>query len=133
MAVLLGTEDIPLHPATTKLARWRAGIVAAALLWVGPVVALFARQWLWAAVGVAGAGLLAWGIHRYQLAYLARFRCTLLPDGLKVSRGIWWRSESFVPRSRIQHTDVNQGRSPADWGSPRCWCTPLGPTWRASE
>ncbi len=26
-----------------------------------------------------------------------------------MTRGVWWRNESFVPRSRIQHTDVNQG------------------------
>jgi hypothetical protein len=30
-------------------------------------------------------------------------------DSLELRRGAWWFSETRVPRSRIQHTDVGQG------------------------
>lgn len=30
-------------------------------------------------------------------------------DGIEIRRGVLWRSETWVPRSRVQHTDVNQG------------------------
>lgn len=29
--------------------------------------------------------------------------------GIRIRRGIWWRSEIDVPRSRVQHTDVARG------------------------
>jgi len=29
--------------------------------------------------------------------------------GIAIRRGVWWRSETFVPRSRVQHTDINRG------------------------
>ena len=32
-----------------------------------------------------------------------------LPHGFEIHRGIWWRHRIFIPRDRIQHTDVNQG------------------------
>ncbi len=31
------------------------------------------------------------------------------PLGLEIRRGIWWKHIIDVPRSRIQHTDVQQG------------------------
>jgi hypothetical protein len=55
-------------------------------------------------------GLLLMGIVVYYWRrYAEHFTCRLLADGLLVRRGVWWRSEVFVPRSRIQHTEVNQG------------------------
>jgi len=30
-------------------------------------------------------------------------------DGLELRRGAWWRTETRIPLSRIQHTDVRQG------------------------
>ncbi|MEM7164107.1 MAG: PH domain-containing protein [Planctomycetota bacterium] len=30
-------------------------------------------------------------------------------EGLEIRRGVFWRSVLYVPRSRVQHTDVNQG------------------------
>ena len=29
--------------------------------------------------------------------------------GIEIRRGVWWRHVVHVPRSRVQHTDVNQG------------------------
>ena len=45
----------------------------------------------------------------YNRAYLRNFLCVLLPDGVLLKRGVLWRTETFVPRPRIQHTDVTQG------------------------
>lgn len=49
-------------------------------------------------------------------ASFARFSAQLLDDGLLVRRGVFWRSETFVPRTRIQHTEVNQGPLDRHWG-----------------
>lgn len=57
-------------------------------------------------LALAGAVLLA-------LAYAgARWRGTryaLTPQGLRIQRGVWWRSDTLVPRSRVQHTDLHRG------------------------
>jgi uncharacterized protein len=102
-------EHYALHPDIRKLWRIQSAIVAAVIAmpnivilsivlgWYGPLVALL--------VGVAIYALSS----RYHAAYLARFRCVLLPDGLLIRRGVLWQGETFVPRPRIQHTDVDQG------------------------
>ena len=30
-------------------------------------------------------------------------------EGIEIRRGVWWRTVTNVPRSRVQHTDVSQG------------------------
>jgi membrane protein YdbS with pleckstrin-like domain len=69
------------------------------------------RSWLvltlplWA-VAVAALG---WQMHRWPaIAY--RFTSYLVDDaGLEIGRGVYWRTVTNIPRSRIQHTDVSQG------------------------
>ena len=39
----------------------------------------------------------------------ARLRYRLGTEGLEIQRGVIWRSTLFVPRSRVQHTDISQG------------------------
>lgn len=39
----------------------------------------------------------------------ARTRFALDDAGLRIRRGLWWRSETVVPRSRVQHIDINRG------------------------
>jgi uncharacterized protein len=60
---------------------------------------------LWAVAGAA----LAWQMWRWPpIAY--RFTSYLVNDaGLEIARGVYWRTITNVPRSRIQHTDVSQG------------------------
>jgi uncharacterized protein len=76
---------------------------------------------LWARVGTLGAGLLlvpawallmawlAWHLYRWPaIAYrFASYRVDA--DGLEILRGVYWRTITNVPRSRVQHTDVSQG------------------------
>lgn len=60
---------------------------------------------LWT-VGVAA---LAWQLQRWPpIAY--RFTSYTVDDaGLEIARGVYWRTVTTVPKSRIQHTDVSQG------------------------
>lgn len=30
-------------------------------------------------------------------------------SGIEIQRGIWWKHQIFIPRDRIQHTDIKQG------------------------
>ena len=102
-------EVFALHPRAPALwlGQALAGIV---VLGVPAALALVvAGEWLAAAaVPVAGVAL-AVASGAYGRAYRRRFQCRLLPDGLLIERGVWWRSETFVPRARIQHTDVEEG------------------------
>ena len=50
--------------------------------------------------------VLAW---RHANAALARFGYALLDDGLWLEQGVYWRRASFVPRERVQHTEVSHG------------------------
>lgn len=60
---------------------------------------------VWAMVTLALAALSwAWPSLRYRhIAYRVE------PWGMTIRRGVVWRSEIHVPRSRLQHTDVSQG------------------------
>jgi len=81
----------------------------------GVVIAAVAAPWSnvlklgllagWAVVTVVVAVTsYVWPDARYQ-----RTRYRVDEHGLTIRRGVFWRSETFVPRSRVQHTDVLQG------------------------
>jgi len=57
-----------------------------------------------AALAVAGALALAYAAARWR-----RTRFALTPQGLRIRRGVWWRSDTLVPRSRVQHIDLHRG------------------------
>lgn len=61
-----------------------------------------------AALFSALAAVSLWLRHYLRLALAAR-AWALADDGLLLRRGVWWRHEIFVPRARIQHTDVTEG------------------------
>ena len=99
-----------LHPH----ARWgmRLGAAVMALLPLLPVL-LIAQSKLsmsQSLLSVAVLGLvlqlLAW---LYSGARFNRTRFALDADGLLIQRGVFWYSETRVPRSRVQHTDINRG------------------------
>jgi hypothetical protein len=55
---------------------------------------------------VAAAGATAWW---WPAAVHAHTGYRWGDDGLEIRRGVWWRREIHLPRSRVQHTDVSQG------------------------
>jgi uncharacterized protein len=103
------TREFRLHPQVPVLWFVQAVVFAVAVATIGSVVLLARGAWLFIPLAWLGAG--AWAVFNiaYGRAYIRRFRALLLPDGLLVVRGVWWRSEVFVPRARVQHTDVTQG------------------------
>jgi uncharacterized protein len=60
-------------------------------------------------VWAAGVAVLTWQVLRWPpIAY--RFTSYLVDDaGLEIARGVYWRTITNIPKSRIQHTDVSQG------------------------
>ena len=99
-----------LPPAARLLGR--IGLVA--LLGLPPLLAaaitaiVSAPGWLppalaaAAAAGAAAGWILATARHR-------RTSYRLGGDGLHIRRGIWWREETVVPRTRVQHLDLERG------------------------
>jgi hypothetical protein len=98
-----------LHPHVLRIRFWKAFAFGAAVMMAG-VAAVLVKGHTWAVLPVvAGAVILVIGLTAYARAYAARFGVQLLDDGLLVRRGVAWRSEVFIPRARVQHTDVAQG------------------------
>ena len=110
--------DQSLDPRSVTAARLTGAIlttVVALPAFVGLGIATVAAPWSdglkivllvgWAVLtGAAATVSYVWPDARYQ-----RTRYRVDRHGLTIRRGIFWRSETFVPRSRIQHTDVLQG------------------------
>lgn len=111
----LEAEFEALHPN----ARW-GFLIATAIGFLMPYVPLASvllAAWdsaglgLLAKVGLFASGaalvlLLAW---RVGMARFARTCFRFDVDTLRIRRGVVWHSETLVPRSRVQHTDVNRG------------------------
>lgn len=101
--------DNAVDPTTLKVWRIHAGIVVLVLLM--PI----------SGVGVALGGLLgsllvmtclllfACAAWFFPAAYYKRLRFGVDQMGLTIARGVVWRSQVAVPRSRIQHSDITQG------------------------
>jgi hypothetical protein len=102
-------RELRLHLRAVELWRLLVVLWIAPIALVGTVLPTSAGNWRFALIVALAATLLALLLRRYCLRYAARFCACLLPDGLWIDRGVWWRSETFVPRTRIQHTEVNQG------------------------
>jgi membrane protein YdbS with pleckstrin-like domain len=59
--------------------------------------------WIVVSALLTGA-IVAWPPVRYRhTAY------EVSAQGIRIRRGVFWRSVATVPRSRVQHTDVSQG------------------------
>lgn len=106
----------PLAPAARRAMRLTAvvGALALAVAIAVPSSLLLvfrgemqAGTWLGLLAGLALVlAAVAW------LLAGARWRRThwrLDPDGLTIRRGLVWRSETLVPRSRVQHVDLGHG------------------------
>jgi len=106
-----------LDPRWIPVQRIRAAIHSCVLA-LGSFVGV---MFLWAASGILFLGLLllplwamaiaavAWQLLRWP-AVAYRFSSYRLDDnGLEIQQGVYWRTLTSVPRSRVQHTDVSQG------------------------
>ena len=107
----------PVDPRWIPLQRIHGVALTAVLGFVSFMAIVFpsiadGRLWLllallplWAMVVAA----LAWQMLRWPpIAY--RFTSYLVDDaGLEIARGVYWRTVTNIPKSRIQHTDVSQG------------------------
>lgn len=62
-------------------------------------------------LGLLAAVLLALQLAAFLFARASyrRTRYALDAEGLLIQRGVIWQSETRVPRSRVQHTDLNRG------------------------
>lgn len=94
LGAVLGLIAIYALPAAIVLAAWDSGGWS--------FVAKFATF----ALGLLACAALGW---RYAGARYRRTRFALDGAGLRIRRGVVWRSETLVPRSRVQHTDLNRG------------------------
>jgi uncharacterized protein len=88
-----------------------AGVGAGLLLPLAAGLGLPIAAWLRGSPWVIGVLLLAalpLGWWYARLAF-ARVRYRLDCHGLEIRRGVWWRRQTRIPRSRIQHTDLHSG------------------------
>ncbi len=95
--------------------RLNALAVGVASFIVLGIVALVADDMpVWLGVALFGLwlitmGLLGWHAERWPALAYRHTRYRVDPDGIEIRRGVYWRSVTRVPRSRVQHTDVSQG------------------------
>jgi hypothetical protein len=85
-------------------------------------VAFIAALGFWASTGFSLMGLAGTGGAWLVLSALLAWRAQAWPEiayrhasykvdaqGIEIRRGVFWRTITSVPRSRVQHTDVSQG------------------------
>jgi len=106
----------PLPPRARSLFRTVDALLLASGLGLAGLVlgtALDVRQVGYAILaGLAGGAALGWltGSWRH------RRTCWLLDeDGFAVARGRWWRRETRVPATRVQHLDLKHGPLERHW------------------
>ncbi len=88
------------------MAGWAIGFT---LVWLTGEAGLRLLLWAIGILGVVLAPLLIWLATSWPaLAYrYASYRID--EQGIEIRRGVWFRTVTSVPRSRVQHTDVSQG------------------------
>lgn len=76
-------------------------------LWVSSGLLLLGLLLLpmWGAV----VGVFAWQMQRWPAIAYRFISYRVDRDGIEIRRGVYWRTITNIPRSRVQHTDVSQG------------------------
>jgi membrane protein YdbS with pleckstrin-like domain len=124
--VVTDQENVPvpdraehsLDPAWIELQRlvgWIVWAVLTPLLLSALTVALFVGalssniKAVLAVMWLAVVLLLAWAAQKWPDIEYRYFRYVLDADGIEIRYGVVWRKLIRVPRSRVQHIDVDQG------------------------
>jgi membrane protein YdbS with pleckstrin-like domain len=76
-------------------------------LWVGSGILFlgFLLLPVWAVTIAA----FAWQLQRWPAIAYRHSSYRIDEDGIEIRQGVYWRTITNVPRSRVQHTDVSQG------------------------
>ena len=95
-----------------RTTSWIFTAVVGVFLLMQLIVSLFGGPWriaLGLALTIGVGGLLAWVSHRWPEIAYRHTSYRVDPQGLEIRRGVAWRQTIYVPKSRVQHTDVSQG------------------------
>lgn len=97
------------HPGIISV--WRIRHLILGLLAMLPllVAAISNGRFVAASVIVILAGLSAWWSRWWSMRRFQRLRFGIDETGIRIEKGVWWRSIIALPRARIQHSDVSQG------------------------
>lgn len=102
-------RQIELHPVVLRVWMFATLMFVAPAVFITLIISVFTGKWSVLALALLVGSLLLIGVYVHSRAWISRFQCRLLEDGLWVDRGVFWRSEIFVARTRVQHTEVQQG------------------------
>ena len=80
-------------PLTLGLARFHDGVFGYPLLWSAVFLIVLS---------------IALGFFYSRLQW-RHTQYALTAQGLRIRRGVWWRTDTIVARSRVQHTDLHRG------------------------
>jgi hypothetical protein len=96
-----------IHGAITVAILSAVSFVGVMIVWIASQILLLGLLLL--PLWLLAMGALAWHLQRWP-AVSYRFASYRL-DGvsLEILRGVYWRTITNVPKSRVQHTDVSQG------------------------
>ena len=108
----------PRHPNALKLALTGGAItiaiIAAATLLAATLLTIFGsvphgRRALVFGLALTPPAILVFPLLLLPRLQHRRYRYRADERGLEIRKGVWWRSHRFIPRTRLQHTDVAQG------------------------
>jgi uncharacterized protein len=108
-----------LDPRSMQLERVTWSIIAGVLAIVGLLSWLVCGflirgtfdelQWVLLAVLMSVVALTGFGSWFFPGRSYRAASWRLSQHGVEIRNGIWWRHRIFIPKERIQHTDINQG------------------------
>ncbi len=117
-ASIVDGEEHPVDPRSLKVARV-IGLSVTSLIAIAPLIVI---TFGWAVGGIPSAVYLAllggWLVlaaaalsfaYSWPAARHKRLRYLVDKGGLRIRRGVFWRTVIWIPISRVQHTDFTQG------------------------
>jgi membrane protein YdbS with pleckstrin-like domain len=96
-----------IHAAISFAVIGSASFVGVIAIWIA--TRMLAAGLLLLPVWAVAMAALAWQFYRWP-AVSYRFASYRIDEqGVEIVRGVYWRTITSIPRSRVQHTDVSQG------------------------